>query len=175
MGELFRRFWMPILIADELEADGPPLRTKLLGEDLVAFRDSEGRIGVVDAYCAHRRSRLYYGRNEESGLRCIYPGWKFDVGGSCIDMPTEPADSTFKDRIHLKAYTARDWGGMVWVYMGPAELMPELQDLVRGRRFFGNVRRRAAVARAGRGPFPLRRSRLRRVQPDRLYGSHGRL
>jgi phthalate 4,5-dioxygenase len=127
MGELFRRFWMPALLSNELaEPDCPPLRIKLLGEDLVAFRDTEGRVGVLDAYCAHRRSRLYYGRNEESGLRCLYHGWKFDVAGSCVHMPTEPPDSTFKDRIHLKAYPARDWGGVIWVYMGPFELMPEL-------------------------------------------------
>jgi phthalate 4,5-dioxygenase len=126
MGELFRRFWMPALLSDELEPDGPPMRIGLLNEDLVAFRDSTGQVGVVDAYCAHRRSRLYYGRNEESGLRCIYHGWKFDTVGNCTEMPTEPSDSTFKDRIHLKAYPARDWGGVIWVYMGPSELMPEL-------------------------------------------------
>src|SRR6266511_373644 len=100
MGELFRRFWMPALLSDELsQPDCPPLRIKLMGEDLVAFRDSTGRVGVLDAYCAHRRSRLYYGRNEESGLRCIYHGWKYDVDGNCVDMPTEPQASSFKDKI----------------------------------------------------------------------------
>ena len=127
MGELFRRFWLPALISDELaQPDCPPLRIKLLGEDLVAFRDSTGRVGVLDAYCAHRRSRLYYGRNEESGLRCLYHGWKFDAAGNCVDMPAEPADSAFKDRIRLKSYPAREWGGVIWLYMGPPELMPEL-------------------------------------------------
>jgi len=126
MGELFRRFWMPALVSDELEPDGPPMRIGIMGEDLVAFRDSTGQIGVLDAYCPHRRSRLYYGRNEELGLRCIYHGWKYDVAGNCVDMPTEPADSTFRDRIHVKSYPARDWGGVIWVYMGPPALMPEL-------------------------------------------------
>ncbi len=127
MGELFRRFWMPALLGEELPTpDCPPMRIKLLGEDLVAFRDSTGQVGILDAYCPHRRSRLYYGRNEESGLRCIYHGWKFDVAGNCVDMPSEPADSTFKAKIHLKIYPAREWGGVIWIYMGPTALMPEL-------------------------------------------------
>jgi phenylpropionate dioxygenase-like ring-hydroxylating dioxygenase large terminal subunit len=127
MGELFRRFWIPALLADELPApDCAPLRLSLLGEDLVAFRDSEGRVGILDAYCAHRRSRMFFGRNEESGLRCIYHGWKYDVAGQCVDMPTEPADSPFKDRVRIKSYPAREWGDVVWAYMGPAELTPEL-------------------------------------------------
>jgi phthalate 4,5-dioxygenase len=127
MGELFRRFWMPALIADELpEPDCAPLRIKLLSEDLVAFRDSAGRVGIVGAYCPHRRSRLFFGRNEESGLRCLYHGWKFDVAGNCVDMPSEPPDSSFKDKIHLTSYPTREWGGVIWTYMGPPELMPEL-------------------------------------------------
>ncbi|MPZ13011.1 MAG: Rieske 2Fe-2S domain-containing protein [Chloroflexi bacterium] len=127
MGELFRRFWMPALISDELShPDCAPLRIKLLGEDLVAFRDSEGQVGVVDAYCPHRRSRLYFGRNEESGLRCLYHGWKFDVAGNCVDMPSEPPESTFKDKVRIKSYPTREWGGVIWTYMGPLGLMPEL-------------------------------------------------
>ena len=127
MGELFRRFWMPALISDELpHPDCAPMRIKLLGEDLVAFRDTQGRVGVVDAYCPHRRSRLFFGRNEESGLRCIYHGWKFDVAGDCVDMPSEPPESSFKDKVHIKAYPTREWGGVIWAYLGPADRMPDL-------------------------------------------------
>ncbi len=127
MGELFRRFWIPALLADELPGpDCAPLRLTLLGEDLVAFRDSEGRVGILDAYCAHRRSRLFLGRNEESGLRCIYHGWKYDVAGYCVDMPSEPLDSDFKRKGHIKSYPTREWGGVIWAYMGPPSLMPEL-------------------------------------------------
>lgn len=88
MGHLFRRFWMPALLSAELPApDAPPVRVRLLGEDLVAFRDSAGRVGLLDAFCPHRRAELYLGRNEEAGLRCVYHGWKFDVDGRCVDMP----------------------------------------------------------------------------------------
>ena len=105
MGELFRRFWLPAMLSDELPgADGPPVRLRLLGEDLVAFRDSNGEVGVVEAHCPHRGASLYFGRNEECGIRCVYHGWKFDVAGNCVDMPSEPAESNFKEKIHITAY-----------------------------------------------------------------------
>ncbi len=127
MGELFRRFWMPALLSDELpHPDCAPLRIKLLSEDLVAFRDTEGRVGILDAYCAHRRSRLFFGRNEECGLRCIYHGWKYDVAGNCVDMPSEPPETNFKEKVRLKAHPTREWGSVIWTYMGPPDLMPEL-------------------------------------------------
>ncbi|HZO30838.1 MAG TPA: Rieske 2Fe-2S domain-containing protein [Chloroflexota bacterium] len=130
MGTLFRRFWLPVLAAHELtECDGPPLRLRVLGEELVAFRDTEGAIGIVSAYCARRRANLYFGRNEGCGLRCVYHGWKFDVSGRCVEMPTEPADSTFRQRISIKSYPAQEWGGLIWVYMGPPEKTPELSQL----------------------------------------------
>ena len=129
-GELFRRFWLPALLSEELPAaDCPPVRVRLLGEDLVAFRDTAGRIGLLSPLCAHRGAPLFYGRNEEHGLRCVYHGWKYDVTGRCIDMPSEPAESTFKDRIRQKAYPCRERGGVIWAYLGPAELMPELPEL----------------------------------------------
>ena len=91
MGKLLRRFWLPALLEEELPApDCDPVRLKLLGEDLVAFRDTDGRVGVLDAYCPHRLANLYFGRNEECGIRCVYHGWKFDVEGNCVDMPSEP-------------------------------------------------------------------------------------
>ncbi|MFI5265832.1 MAG: Rieske 2Fe-2S domain-containing protein [Chloroflexota bacterium] len=130
MGALFRRFWMPAFLADELpEPDGAPIRIRLLGEDLVAFRDSNGRIGAIDAYCAHRRAPLFFGRNEACGLRCAYHGWKYDVEGICVDMPSESPESNFRDKLRLKAYPCREYGGVVWVYMGPADKVPELPRL----------------------------------------------
>jgi phthalate 4,5-dioxygenase oxygenase subunit len=130
MGELFRRFWLPVLVPDQLaEPDGEPARIRILGEDLIAFRDTSGQVGIVDAFCPHRRAPLYFGRNEECGLRCVYHGWKFDVHGSCIDMPSEPPESDFKDRIQIRSYPAREWGGAIWVYMGPPEHQPELPEL----------------------------------------------
>ena len=127
MGEFFRRFWMPVLLSEELPTpDCSPVRVKVLSEHLVAFRDTDGRVGVADNYCPHRRASLFFGRNEECGLRCVYHGWKFDVNGDCVDMPSEPAESNFKDKVKIKAYPAREYGSCVWVYMGPPALQPEL-------------------------------------------------
>jgi phthalate 4,5-dioxygenase oxygenase subunit len=129
MGEVFRRYWMPAALSEELpEADGPPLRVRLLGEDLVAFRDSSGEVGLVDAYCAHRKAPLFYGRNEEMGLRCVYHGWKYDAQGSCVDMPSEPPYSKFRLRVSIKAYPTYEAGGVVWTYMGPRDRMPAPPD-----------------------------------------------
>ena len=129
MGELLRRFWLPALMEEEVrENDGAPVRLRLLGEDLMAFRDTEGRLGVLDAYCPHRRAHLYFGRNEECGIRCVYHGWKFDVTGQCLDMPSEPSETNFKDRVKTKSYSTAARGGIVWVYMGPDQFKPELPD-----------------------------------------------
>ena len=127
MGDLFRRFWLPALLSTELpEPDCAPVRLRLLGENLVAFRDSEGKVGVLDNFCPHRRASLFFGRNEESGLRCVYHGWKFDVNGNCIDMPSEPAESNFKEKVKVTSYAAEDFGDVIWIYMGPAELKQPL-------------------------------------------------
>jgi phthalate 4,5-dioxygenase len=94
-GKLFRRYWWPLCLSTELpEKDGAPLRVRILGEDLIAFRDTTGAVGLIDAYCPHRRAPLFFGRNEECGLRCVYHGWKFDKNGDCVDMPSEPAGTT---------------------------------------------------------------------------------
>jgi len=128
-GELFRRYWQPALLSSELiEPDGPPVRVRLLGEDLVAFRDTNGRVGLVEAYCAHRRAPLFFGRNEECGIRCTYHGWKFDVDGRCVDLPSEPAPSTLKDKVRITAYPTLERGGIVWTYMGPRDRMPAPPD-----------------------------------------------
>ncbi|MGH7096638.1 MAG: Rieske 2Fe-2S domain-containing protein [Stellaceae bacterium] len=127
MGRTMRLYWLPALLSREIaKPDGPPVRVRLLGEDLVAFRDSRGRIGLVDEYCPHRRASLYFGRNEECGLRCVYHGWKFDVTGACVDQMNEPPGSQFRDRVHLTAYPTCELGGLVWAYLGPAEKIPPL-------------------------------------------------
>jgi phthalate 4,5-dioxygenase oxygenase subunit len=129
MGNLMRQFWIPALMEEEVDVpDGAPVRLRLLGEDLIAFRDTAGRVGIVDAYCAHRRAGMFFARNEEGGLRCVYHGWKYDVDGNCLDTPSEPHDHGYKDEIKLIAYPSVIRGGVVWVYMGPKENQPELPD-----------------------------------------------
>ncbi len=128
-GALFRRYWQPACLSAELpEPDGAPVRVRLLGEDLLAFRDSNGRVGIVDAYCPHRRAPLFFGRNEECGLRCVYHGWKFDVEGNCLDLPSEPASSPMQSTIKLLAYPTIEQAGIVWSYLGPKEAMPAPPD-----------------------------------------------
>src|ERR671934_1054265 len=117
MGATMRRYWIPALLAEELpEPDCPPVRVRLLGEDLVAFRDSNGKVGFLAANCPHRGASLFFGRNEEAGLRCVYHGWKFDTAGNCLDMPNEPAESDFKHKVKAVAYPCRERGGIVWTY-----------------------------------------------------------
>ena len=130
MGGLMRRYWIPALFSDQLAApDCTPVRVGLLGERLVAFRDTEGRIGLLDERCPHRTASMYYGRNEECGLRCVYHGWKFDIEGNCTDLPSEPPDSNFQSKIRIKAYPCLEQGGVVWTYMGPPGLKPEFPEL----------------------------------------------
>src|SRR6266508_4720723 len=122
MGTYLRRFWLPFGLASELpEPDCPPVRFKLLGENLVGFRDSNGQPGLVAENCPHRGASLFFGRNEECGLRCVYHGWKFDTSGACIDMPNEPTESNFKHKIKATAYPCVEKAGLVWAYLGPAE------------------------------------------------------
>ena len=125
MGDTLRRYWVPALLSSEIPApDCAPARVRLLGEDLVAFRDSQGRIGLLDELCPHRLASLYFGRNEECGLRCVYHGWKFDVEGACTDMMNEPEENDFKHKIHTTAYPTVELGGLIWAYLGPSEKMP---------------------------------------------------
>jgi phthalate 4,5-dioxygenase oxygenase subunit len=124
-GEMMRRYWQPFLLSSELpEADGAPVRVRLLGEDLIAYRDSNNEIGLLDAFCPHRRAPLFFGRNEECGLRCVYHGWKFDRNGDCVDMPSEPAGTPLQARVKIKAYPTHEAGGVVWAYLGPKEHRP---------------------------------------------------
>ena len=126
MGELFRRYWIPALLSEELPApDCPPVRVRLLGEDLVAFRDTHGKVGLIDPHCAHRGANLFLGRVEGGGITCIYHGWMYDVEGRCLAQPTEPRDQSFKDEVRLKNYPCVDRGEVIWTYMGPPELVPQ--------------------------------------------------
>jgi phenylpropionate dioxygenase-like ring-hydroxylating dioxygenase large terminal subunit len=132
MGEYFRRYWLPFALSRELEADGPPKRVKVMGEELVAFRATDGRVGLVEPRCAHRGSSLFFGRNEDCGLRCVHHGWKYDVEGRCVDMPNVEPDAGMRGKISIKAYPAREYGDLVWGYFGPREVMPELPMLEHG-------------------------------------------
>src|SRR5206468_6122269 len=117
----------PAGLSSELPApDCTPVRIMLLGEKLIAFRDSRGRVGLLANNCPHRGVSLFFGRNEDCGLRCVYHGWKFDVDGQCVDMPNEPPESNFKDKVRINAYPTQEWGGVIWVYMGPPDKRPEL-------------------------------------------------
>jgi phthalate 4,5-dioxygenase oxygenase subunit len=128
MGQLMRRYWIPACMIEEVAApDGPPARVRMLGEDLVAFRDTTGRVGVLGEHCPHRRASLLLGRNEECGLRCLYHGWKMDVDGNVLEIASEPPESPLPQKVKHIAYPTREAGGFVWVYMGPPADMPEFE------------------------------------------------
>ena len=130
MGRLFRRYWHPVLYSYEIrERDGAPIRVRLLGESLVAFRDSDGKVGLVAENCPHRGASLFFGRNEECGIRCVYHGWKFDVDGNCVDMPNERTETNFMKRVRIQAYPCVERGGVIWAYLGelPEPELPALE------------------------------------------------
>lgn len=130
MGILMRQYWVPAALSSELpESDGAPLRVRLLGEDLIAFRVSSGAVGLIQNNCPHRGASLFYGRNEGQGLRCVYHGWKFDVAGRCVDMPSEPSENTFKQKVKAVVYPCVERGGLIWAYLGPRETPPPLPEL----------------------------------------------
>jgi phthalate 4,5-dioxygenase oxygenase subunit len=130
MGQLMREYWVPAVRSDELPApDCPPLRVKLLGEELVAFRATSGNVGLIRNSCPHRGASLFFGRNEEEGLRCVYHGWKFDTTGACVDMPSEPAESNFRNKVRATAYPCIERCDVVWTYMGSRTTPPPLPDL----------------------------------------------
>jgi phthalate 4,5-dioxygenase oxygenase subunit len=131
MGQIMRRHWLPAALSEEVaEPDGAPVRVRLLGEDLLAFRDSDGKVGVIGEFCPHRNASLFYGRNEECGLRCLYHGWKVDVEGNIMEMSSEPPESGFAAKVKHKSYPTREAGGFIWTYMGPANDMPEFEEPV---------------------------------------------
>jgi phenylpropionate dioxygenase-like ring-hydroxylating dioxygenase large terminal subunit len=129
MGTLLREYWIPAVTPNDMEPDGPPMRIRLLGEDLIAFKDTAGKVGLLHNACPHRGASLFFGRNEEEGLRCVYHGWKFDVTGACVDMPSEPAESNFKNKVRAGAYPCAERNGVVWTYMGSRETPPPLPAL----------------------------------------------
>jgi len=130
MGEMMREYWIPALMSTELDSpDCPPLRLRLLGENVIAFRATSGEAGIVANACPHRGASLFFGRNEEDGLRCVYHGWKFDVHGTCIDMPSEPTESNFKSKVRVQAYRVHERNGVIWTYMGKREVPPPLPDI----------------------------------------------
>ena len=130
MGNLMRQYWVPAALSSELpEPDGAPLRVRLLGEDLIAFRVSSGAVGLIQNSCPHRGASLFYGRNEAEGLRCVYHGWKFDVGGRCVDMPIEPAESNFKQKVRAVTYPCVERCGLIWTYLGPRPTPPPMPEL----------------------------------------------
>ena len=130
MGRYFRRFWQPVALSEELaEPDCPPVRVRIMGEELIAFRDTQGRVGLVEGRCPHRGADLYFGRNEECGIRCVYHGWKFDVSGKAVDLPNVPPRSPYKEKIRLKAYPTREFGEVVWAWLGPPDRLPEVPQL----------------------------------------------
>ena len=174
MGDLLRRYWIPACLSSEIaEPDGAPARVRLLCEDLVAFRDTNGAVGLIEERCPHRGASLFYGRNEECGLRCTYHGWKFDVTGQCTDQRSEL--HPFAQRIRIKNYPVHESGGIVWTYMGPPETMTPVPGLRhRGAAVFagggeqgadllqlGAVHGRRHGHRAHLQPAPVRRDRRR--------------
>ena len=130
VGNLMRQYWVPAALSSELpEPDGAPLRVRLLGEDLIAFRVSSGGVGLIQSNCPHRGASLFYGRNEGEGLRCVYHGWKFDVTGRCVDMPSEPPENAFKHKVKAVVYPCIERGGLIWAYLGPRQTPPPLPEL----------------------------------------------
>jgi phthalate 4,5-dioxygenase oxygenase subunit len=129
MGELIRQYWLPAAMSSELDRNGAPMRLMLLGEKLIAFRDSSGRVGVMDHRCPHRCASLFLGRNEENGIRCVYHGWKFDAAGKCVDMPNTPTRQDYKEKVKAKAYKVAERNGLVWVYMGDRARVPPLPGI----------------------------------------------
>src|SRR3972149_7750 len=130
MGDLMRQYWLPAIRSDELPSpDSPPMRLRLLGENLIVFRTTSSSVGMIQNSCPPRGASMFFGRNEEDGLRCVYHGWKFDTAGACIDMPSEPAESNFKNKVRVTAYPTHESGGIVFAYMGPPEKRRRLPKL----------------------------------------------
>ena len=128
MGEFMRQYWIPAAMTSELQAGAPPVRLMLLGEKLIAFRDGNGKVGIMDHRCPHRCASLFFGRTEGDGLRCVYHGWKFAADGRCVEQPNLTPEQTFAEKVRAKAYPVQERNGLVWVYMGKAAEPPGLPD-----------------------------------------------
>ena len=177
---LFRRHWIPALLSEEIPSpDCPPVRVTLLSEKLIAFRDSNGNPGLVDSHCPHRGAPLFFGRNEESGIRCVYHGWKFDVTGACVDLPNSPEGETYKDKVAVKAYPCWDKGGMIWTYMGPADKEPpkpgfEWLDFGEDRRYLRKYHLRCNYFQALEGDYDPSHAFFLHSTLDNNEGNPGR-
>src|SRR5215472_6690368 len=130
MGQFMREYWLPAFVPSELpEPDSAPMRMRLLGENLIAFKTTSGKYGLMAHNCPHRGASLFFGRNEQEGLRCVYHGWKFDCDGVCVDMPNEPSENSFKSKIRATTYPCAERNGIVWTYLGPRPVPPPLPDI----------------------------------------------
>ena len=131
MGQMMRRHWLPVCMSEEVaERDGAPVRARLLGEDLVVFRDTQGRLGVLEERCAHRGASLAFGRNEECGLRCLYHGWKINVNGEVVEAPNHAGDQKqFCSHVRVNRYGVVERGGIVWVWLGKGDKAPKFPEL----------------------------------------------
>src|SRR5918999_3785816 len=130
MGDLIRQYWVPALLSEELPGpDCPPVRVRLLGENLIAFRTTSGKVGLIEDACPHRAASFFFGRNEEDGIRCVYHGWKFDITGQCVDMLSEPEDSSYAAKVKAIVYPCIERAGIVWTYMGPSTALPLFPEL----------------------------------------------
>jgi phthalate 4,5-dioxygenase oxygenase subunit len=128
-GDLFRHYWLPALLAEELpENDCPPVRVKILSERLIAFRTTTGEYGLIDEFCAHRGASLWFGRVEEGGIRCAYHGWKYATDGQCLEVPSEPENSNFCSKVKLTSYPLVKIGDVLWTYLGPPATQPDLPE-----------------------------------------------
>jgi phthalate 4,5-dioxygenase oxygenase subunit len=166
MGRMMRRAWIPVCMSEEVaEPDGTPLRLKILGETLVCFRDTDGRLGVLDDRCAHRKASLAFGRNEEGGLRCLYHGWKFAADGEVLEMPSEPPEACAAARFRQKSYPVEEAGGFVWAYMGPRETMPEFEP----PPFAPTLQTKVAI---GKAMIPCNWAQILEGQIDSAHSSH---
>lgn len=128
-GDYFRQFWLPFLMSWELEADGSPERVRIMGENLIAFRNTKGNVGLIAENCPHRGASMFFGRNENDGLACVYHGWKFAPDGNCMEMPSEPDESNYYTKVRVGSYPCVEKGGLVWTYMGPMDAPPPLPGL----------------------------------------------
>src|SRR5215212_9775467 len=163
-GQLLRRYWQPAALAEELPVGGAPKPVKLLGEDLVLFRDEQGRPGLLALHCPHRGADLSYGRLEDGGLRCLYHGWLFDVGGRCLEQPGEPASSTFRDKVRHTAYPCQEAAEVIFAYLGPGEppLLPAYEFLTVPRSSDTSTRRSMSATTCK----PTRATSTRRTSPS---------
>ena len=173
MGQLVRRYWLPACLSEEVpEPDGTPIRVRVLGEDLMAFRDSNGRVGLLDEHCPHRGASLVFGRNEGCGIRCLYHGWKMDVEGNVVDTPVEPAESSFKEKVKQLAYPTHEQGDVVWAYLGPRDRMPpfpnyEWTTVPRDSRVIVKVREQANWVQAIEGALDSSHSSILHSQTSK--------